>query len=92
VLRLWGDRVAAARSQRRDAKSLLQEWVQSHGFPPPSYRETAREGPDHAPIFTVEVRIESGEVAVGVAAGKRQAEQVAASELLTRLEVEDGDA
>ena len=92
VLRLWGGRVAAARSQRRDAKSLLQEWVQSRGFPPPSYQETARSGPDHAPIFTVEVRIESGEVAVGVAAGKRQAEQVAARELLTRLEVEDGDA
>ena len=92
VLRLWGARVAAARSQRRDAKSLLQEWAQQRGLPPPLYEETGREGPDHAPVFTIRARIETGDVAVGVAAGKRQAEQVAARELLNRLEADNGDA
>lgn len=91
ILRLWGDRVAEARSQRRDAKSLLQEWAQQRGLPPPHYEETGREGPDHAPVFTVCARLETGETAVGVAAGKRQAEQAAASELLNRLEADNGD-
>lgn len=92
VLRLWGGRVAAARSQRRDAKSLLQEWVQQRGLPPPNYTEVGREGPDHAPVFTIRAEIGTGETAVGVAAGKRQAEQVAARELLNRLEADNGDA
>lgn len=91
VHRLWAARIAAAPAHRRDAKSVLQEWAQGRGLPPPSYVETAREGADHAPVFSVEARLSTGEVAVGRASGKRQAEQMAAQKLLERLEVKDGD-
>lgn len=87
VLRLWGDRIAqAARADSRDAKSTLQEWAQARGLPPPSYAETARSGPDHQPVFTVEARLATGETASGTATGKRAAEQSAARALLARLE------
>ena len=89
VLRLWGDRIAAARGQGRDAKSALQEWAQARGLPPPVYVEVGRSGPDHQPVFTVEARLSNGEVASGEAAGKRQAEQAAAAALLGRME-QDG--
>ena len=89
VLRLWGARIAAARSLSRDAKSALQEWAQARGLPPPTYAETGRKGPDHQPVFTVEVRLANGESASGEAAGKRQAEQSAAAALLARVEAED---
>lgn len=85
VLRLWGDRIARVEPDARDAKTALQEWAQARGAPPPSYVELARSGPDHAPVFVIEVRLTSGETARGEASSKRQAQQVAAKALLARL-------
>jgi ribonuclease-3 len=86
VLRLWGDRIAAVDADSRDAKTALQEWAQARGLPPPLYQEQGREGPDHQPLFTVEVCLENGASERAAAGTKRQAEQAAAKALLTRLE------
>ena len=86
ILRLWGKRIGAVQTDARDAKTALQEWAQARGQTPPSYAEVARAGPDHAPVFTVEVRLDSGETAQATASAKRQAEQAAAGALLSRLE------
>jgi len=86
ILRLWGGRIGAVKADARDAKTALQEWAQARGLPPPAYTEQAREGPDHQPMFTVEVRLESGESEVARAGTKRQAEQTAAKALLVRVE------
>lgn len=86
VLRLWGTRIAQVEADARDPKTALQEWAQARGQVPPAYVEVAREGPDHAPVFTVEVRLASGESAVASAGSKRQAEQAAAKALLARVE------
>ena len=86
VLRLWGKRIDSVKEDARDAKTALQEWAQARGLPPPDYAETARSGPDHAPVFTIEARLESGEQASATAGSKRQAEQAAARALLDTLE------
>ncbi|MDZ7710357.1 MAG: ribonuclease III [Roseovarius sp.] len=86
VRRLWGARIATVEADSRDAKTSLQEWAQARGLVPPSYVETARTGPDHAPQFTIEARLEGGESATATAGSKRQAEQAAAAALLARLE------
>jgi ribonuclease III len=86
VLRLWGDRIAAVEPDARDAKTALQEWAQARGMPPPTYAETARSGPDHAPVFTVGVTLENGDAAEATAGSKRLAEQAAARMLLERME------
>jgi ribonuclease-3 len=85
VLRLWGDRITAVKADARDAKTALQEWAQARGMDPPAYREVAREGPDHAPEFTVEAVLRSGQTATARAASKRLAEQMAAEALLSRI-------
>ncbi|MCV2874039.1 ribonuclease III [Defluviimonas sp. WL0050] len=86
ILRLWGDRIGAVEADARDAKTALQEWAQARGLPPPAYTELKREGPDHQPIFTVEVRLETGETEAAKAGAKRQAEQAAAKALLARMD------
>ncbi|MFC2969911.1 ribonuclease III [Acidimangrovimonas pyrenivorans] len=86
ILRLWGKRIASVEADSRDAKTSLQEWAQARGMAPPKYVETGRSGPDHAPVFTVEVRLENGAAASARAGAKRQAEQTAAKALLERLE------
>ena len=90
VLRLWGDRIRRVEPDSRDAKTSLQEWAQARGQTPPVYTETAREGPDHAPVFTIEARLASGEAETAQAPSKRQAEQAAARALLERLEAKHG--
>ena len=88
VLRLWGARVSNVKEDARDPKTALQEWAQARMGVPPTYRELKREGPDHAPIFTIEVAVRSGEAEVARAGSKRHAEQAAAKALLTRLETQ----
>ncbi|WP_299680154.1 ribonuclease III [uncultured Roseobacter sp.] len=86
ILRLWGDRLHNVEEDARDAKTALQEWAQARGLPPPSYVEVAREGPDHAPVFTIAAELETGARAQATAGSKRQAEQAAAGNLLSELE------
>jgi ribonuclease-3 len=86
VLGLWGDRITGVEADSRDAKTALQEWAQARGLPPPVYIEQGRTGPDHQPVFTVEVRLENGAVEHAAAGTKRQAEQAAAKALLARME------
>jgi ribonuclease-3 len=86
VLRLWDARIGTVKADARDAKTALQEWAQGRGLPPPAYSELEREGPDHQPMFTVEVRLATGEAEVAQAGAKRQAEQAAAKALLARME------
>lgn len=86
VLRLWGQRINHVRPDARDAKTSLQEWAQARGMPPPRYVETGRSGPDHQPMFTVEVTLADGQTEQAKAGSKRMAEQAAAGALLQRLE------
>lgn len=86
ILRLWGPRVAAAKTDARDAKTILQEWAQARGLPPPNYTETSRSGPDHAPVFTIRATLASGEETMAKANSKRQAQQDAAVLMLKQVE------
>ena len=86
ILKHWGDKLINVEAQARDAKTALQEWVQARGEPPPRYVEIARDGPDHAPRFTIAARLASGAEAQAEGGSKREAEQAAADLLLKRLE------
>jgi ribonuclease-3 len=84
VRHLWQGHLAVVPQNAADAKSALQEWAQGQGLALPEYVEIARTGPDHAPLFTSEVRIAGMRPARGEGASKRAAEQAAASALLAR--------
>ena len=83
VRRHWAARLnTQLKEPYADAKSALQEWAQGQGLALPSYTEVSREGPDHAPLFTTEVRVDAKRFARGTGASKRIAEQAAAAKLL----------
>ena len=90
VLRLWGGRIRAVEDDARDPKTALQEWAQARGMQPPLYVELSREGPDHAPVFTIAARLGDGREAQAQAGSKRHAEQDAARALLARVEQAEG--
>jgi ribonuclease-3 len=84
VFRHWRGFIDGSPQVARDAKTLLQEWAQGRGYPLPHYETTERSGPDHAPQFSVSVRVEQFKPADGSGPSKRQAEQQAAENFLRR--------
>ncbi|MGQ4272558.1 ribonuclease III [Terrihabitans sp. B22-R8] len=84
VERYWRERMMHPRRPLRDPKTALQEWAQGRGLPIPVYREVERTGPDHHPLFRVEVSIGGHGTAQGEGRPKRVAEQSAAKVLLER--------
>jgi ribonuclease-3 len=85
----WRDLMIAEKTPPKDAKTSLQEWAQGKGLNLPEYNTVARSGPDHAPHFTIEVKVDKHPPEKGEGATKRLAEQVAAELLLKRLGVAD---
>lgn len=84
--RHWAARIKAAKVAPQDAKTRIQEWAQGRGMAPPDYVLLERSGPDHAPVFRVEARLETGQTAIGQARSKKLAEQEAASVLWELLD------
>lgn len=75
--------------KNEDPKSLLQEWAQAKGYPPPKYRTINVSGPDHAKVFEVEARVNNQVVASGAAMSKQAAEKEAAKKALETIQKEN---
>ncbi len=84
VRRAWDDVMTRLETPPKDAKTMLQEWVQARGLGLPEYVVESRVGPPHAPEFVVTVAA-GGFTGSGTAGSKRAAEQLAAQELLRVL-------
>lgn len=73
-------------SSTRDAKTLLQEWLQGKGYSLPTYSVVSVSGEDHNQQFEVSCHTEVGDlVSYGRASSRKKAEQAAAADLLERL-------
>ena len=83
----WADIASLPQHARPDPKTALQEWAQAQGGGLPRYQEVAREGPAHAPVFTIEVKVKGAEPTRASGSSKRQAEQNAAETMLIGLGV-----
>ena len=84
INRYWQDRARQSDAARRDAKTELQEWAHTQNGAQPQYRVVRRRGPDHDPVFEVEVRISGFAPETGKGGSKRHAERAAAERLLIR--------
>lgn len=81
---LWEPILATEIQIPQDAKSELQEWCQKKYKELPTYELTDRSGPDHQPIFRIQVQIKKKK-AFGTGTSKKLAEQNAAETLLKEL-------
>ena len=62
--------------KNEDPKSILQEWAQSLGFPPPKYTLINTTGPDHSKIFRVQVMVNKEVMGSGEGTSKQEAEKI----------------
>ena len=70
-------------------KSRLLEFAQGRGMGTPRYVTIDEAGPDHNPIFTVEVQVAGVPAGKGKGGNKKTAEQNAASRALVYLQEQD---
>jgi ribonuclease-3 len=87
ILRIMADVLTGTASEGTSPnyKSRLQELIQGHGEPTPSYHVLSASGPDHDRLFTVEVRSGGRPLGQGSGKSKKQAESEAARNALANL-------
>ena len=88
ILRVYQDRLSTLdpRAVAKDPKTELQEYLQKHAFPTPTYEVLAVSGEPHQQHFLVACRVAPLREAVqGEGASRRSAEQQAAARALERL-------
>ncbi len=78
---IWSHLIEAEVQIPQDAKSALQEWAQKKFKVLPTYTLLSRTGPDHSPVFTVQVQIGDRTI-TGTGSNKKLAEQSAATNFL----------
>ena len=81
----WPKMMEEASAPPKDAKTGLQEWAQQRGLPLPVYETVATEGPDHNPVFTIQVSVKGYPASTATGTSKRAAAQAAATSLLETL-------
>lgn len=74
-----------------DYKSLLQEWCQKNYKIPPAYRLKKTEGPEHEKIFYMEVVLKDRLLGTGSNNRKKEAEQLAAKNALSKIKKDNPD-
>ncbi len=83
----WTEEFADLDAPRtKDPKTQLQEWAQGLGLPLPQYGIVGREGPPHAPVFTVEVEVKGFAAERGEGGSRQAAEKSAAQIMLLKRE------
>ena len=85
IIEQWYPLMSENLDPPKDSKTLLQEWTQGRGLELPVYKVTGKNGPAHAPNFTIKVTIHNQKPAIGQGASKQNAEQAAASALIARM-------
>ncbi len=75
---------------KKDFKTLLQEYLQKYKLELPKYLIIKKEGKDHEKIFTVQCKININnkkKIAKGIGNNKKKAEQIAAKKILLQLKI-----
>jgi len=84
VLRVWKELIEKEPSSLKDAKTFVQEWALGRAMALPHYVEVGREGPQHAPVFTIALKVGTLAPASGKGGSKQQAEMDAAQNFISR--------
>ncbi|WP_295586869.1 ribonuclease III [uncultured Oscillibacter sp.] len=83
---LDAEKEEAVEERRRDYKTALQELIQRQADQVLSYRMIGEEGPDHNKTFQAQVLLNDQPIGTGSGHSKKEAEQSAARDALSRLE------
>jgi ribonuclease-3 len=78
----WQDVFFTMKTPPQHPKTEVQEWLQAKGLPLPIYDIVGQSGPDHAPIFSVQMNVKGYEPIIGEGRSRSEAEKIAARDFL----------
>jgi ribonuclease-3 len=87
ILKFWNEFLEKSAITLIDAKTLLQEYSLKKFKTLPIYTIQKQSGPQHSPVFKVEVKIESSKKYYASGTSKKNAQQNAAKKLLKDLNI-----
>ena len=85
ILKNWGEYLNSSVNTIIDPKTKLQEYALKKFKTLPVYKVISTSGPRHKPNFKVGVKIKNTKIFYSIGSSKRNAEQLAANELLKSL-------
>ena len=86
ILYLWSTDLKNSIKTEIDAKTRLQEYSLKEFKQLPIYKLLESKGPNHKPIFKIQVKIKKLKPEFGIGSSKKIAEQNAANKLMTKIE------
>lgn len=87
ILNIWKDYLKKSNITEIDAKTKLQEYSLKKFKELPKYKLHKQSGPQHNPIFKVDVQINTSKKYSAVGSSKKDAEQNAAKKLISDLNI-----
>jgi ribonuclease-3 len=87
ILNFWDDFLDKSSVTKIDAKTQLQEYSLKKYKTLPVYKINKQTGPQHNPVFKVEVQIKTSKQYFATGTSKKDAQQNAAQKLLTDLKI-----
>ena len=87
ILNTWGEFLEKSLVTKIDAKTQLQEYSLKKYKVLPVYKINKQSGPQHSPVFKVEVQIKGSKKFFASGTSKKDAQQNAAKKLLTDLKI-----
>ena len=84
ILKSWNKFLEQDVAELKDAKTFVQEWALARALPLPHYEVSGREGPQHAPQFTIDLKVGDLASVEGKGASKQLAEMAAARGFIAR--------
>ena len=87
ILNLWDDFLDKSSITKIDAKTQLQEYSLKKYKILPIYKINKQSGPQHSPVFKVEVQIKGSKKFFASGTSKKDAQQNAAQKLLIELKI-----
>lgn len=79
---LWGERLETSAKPPQHPKTRLQEWAQGVGLPLPEYNIIDQHGPDHAPLFDIELVVKGYKPVQAQGRSRQAAEKAVAEKFL----------
>tara|TARA_B100001093_G_scaffold86752_1_gene78562 strand:+ start:8590 stop:9258 length:669 start_codon:yes stop_codon:yes gene_type:complete len=88
ILKYWNEYLIKSELTLIDPKTKLQEYSLKTFKKLPLYKMQKKSGPQHNPIFKVEVRIQDSKIFTASGSSKKNAEQNAAKKLISELKIQ----
>lgn len=84
IEQFWLDRLDLMNKPPQHPKTHLQEWAQAQGLPLPEYKIIGQHGPDHAPIFDIELHVQGYPVLTAQGRSRQAAEKTVAEKFISQ--------